>query len=138
MIVYLLAIASPTHAVPASLYYSGWAGQSQDAVTIAEVMTNPFLAITIVTKTSITELKLEVGVAPGAAPYSSPITPILGLTLAVSTISTPTTSVIIRPLPVSILPTVWKTRESTRVMDRIPGASQPAMILGATPHTSLN
>lgn len=26
MIVYLLAIASPTHPVPASLYYSGWAG----------------------------------------------------------------------------------------------------------------
>ena len=28
MIVYLLAIASPTHAVPASLYTTGWAGQS--------------------------------------------------------------------------------------------------------------
>ncbi len=26
MIVYLLAVASPTHPVPASLYYSGWAG----------------------------------------------------------------------------------------------------------------
>jgi len=32
MIVYLLAIASPTHAVPASMYYSGWAGQSDEAV----------------------------------------------------------------------------------------------------------
>lgn len=32
MITYLLAIASPTHAVPASLYYSGWAGQSDWAV----------------------------------------------------------------------------------------------------------
>jgi hypothetical protein len=28
MIVYLLAIASPTHPVPASLYYDGWAGRS--------------------------------------------------------------------------------------------------------------
>ncbi|HVU36222.1 MAG TPA: glucoamylase family protein [Opitutaceae bacterium] len=28
MIVYLLAIASPTHGVPASMYYSGWAGTS--------------------------------------------------------------------------------------------------------------
>ena len=28
MIVYLLAIASPTHAVPASLYYNGWAAPS--------------------------------------------------------------------------------------------------------------
>jgi exo beta-1,2-glucooligosaccharide sophorohydrolase (non-reducing end) len=32
MIVYLLGIASPTHPIPADLYYSGWAGQSQDAV----------------------------------------------------------------------------------------------------------
>lgn len=29
MIVYLLAIASPTHPVPARMYYSGWAGQSE-------------------------------------------------------------------------------------------------------------
>jgi hypothetical protein len=33
MITYLLAIASPTHPVPPSLYYSGWAGQSEDAVS---------------------------------------------------------------------------------------------------------
>ena len=32
MITYLLAMASPTHAVPADLYYSGWAGQSQNAL----------------------------------------------------------------------------------------------------------
>jgi len=32
MIVYLLAIASPTHGVPAELYYSGWAGQSDVAI----------------------------------------------------------------------------------------------------------
>ncbi len=32
MITYLLAIASPTHGVPASLYYTGWAGQSKAAV----------------------------------------------------------------------------------------------------------
>jgi exo beta-1,2-glucooligosaccharide sophorohydrolase (non-reducing end) len=32
MIVYLLAIASPTHGVPASLYHTGWAGQSDLAV----------------------------------------------------------------------------------------------------------
>jgi hypothetical protein len=32
MIVYLLAIASPTHALPADFYYSGWAGQSEAAV----------------------------------------------------------------------------------------------------------
>jgi hypothetical protein len=33
MITYLLAIASPTHNVPANLYYSGWAGQSPGAVS---------------------------------------------------------------------------------------------------------
>jgi len=32
MIIYLLAIASPTHAVPADLYYTGWAGESKAAV----------------------------------------------------------------------------------------------------------
>jgi exo beta-1,2-glucooligosaccharide sophorohydrolase (non-reducing end) len=32
LIVYLLAIASPTHPVPAALYYSGWASQSEEAV----------------------------------------------------------------------------------------------------------
>jgi hypothetical protein len=31
MITYLLAIASPTHGVPADLYYKGWAGQSEAA-----------------------------------------------------------------------------------------------------------
>jgi hypothetical protein len=31
MITYLLAIASPTHAVPASLYYTGWASQGDEA-----------------------------------------------------------------------------------------------------------
>jgi hypothetical protein len=31
MIVYLLAVASPTHGVPGSLYYSGWASQSEEA-----------------------------------------------------------------------------------------------------------
>lgn len=33
MITYLLAIASPTHGVPADLYYTGWAGQSRVATT---------------------------------------------------------------------------------------------------------
>lgn len=33
MITYLLAIASPTHGVPADLYYTGWAGQSKAALT---------------------------------------------------------------------------------------------------------
>jgi len=32
MIVYLLAVASPTHPVPPELYYTGWGGQSQAAI----------------------------------------------------------------------------------------------------------
>ncbi|MGH9582696.1 MAG: glucoamylase family protein, partial [Bryobacteraceae bacterium] len=32
MMVYLLAIASPTHGVPASLYYSGWAGRPKEYI----------------------------------------------------------------------------------------------------------
>jgi len=36
MITYLLGIASPTHAVPASLYYSGWAGQSEPNISYRE------------------------------------------------------------------------------------------------------
>ncbi len=36
MITYLLGIASPTHSVPASLYYSGWAGQSERALKYRE------------------------------------------------------------------------------------------------------
>lgn len=36
MITYLLGIASPTHSVPATLYYSGWVGQSQRAIAYRE------------------------------------------------------------------------------------------------------
>jgi len=32
MVTYLLAIASPTHAVPASMYYSGWANQDSTGI----------------------------------------------------------------------------------------------------------
>lgn len=32
MITYLLAIASPTHGVPAELYHTGWAGTSEEAI----------------------------------------------------------------------------------------------------------
>jgi exo beta-1,2-glucooligosaccharide sophorohydrolase (non-reducing end) len=36
MITYVLGMASPTHGVPASLYYSGWAGQSERAIQYRE------------------------------------------------------------------------------------------------------
>jgi exo beta-1,2-glucooligosaccharide sophorohydrolase (non-reducing end) len=36
IITYLLAMSSPTHGVPAEMYYSGWASQSQRAVSYRE------------------------------------------------------------------------------------------------------
>lgn len=36
MIAYLLAIASPTHSIPASAYYEGWASQSDEAAKYRE------------------------------------------------------------------------------------------------------
>jgi hypothetical protein len=33
MITYLLGIASPTHSIPANLYYAGWVGESQQALS---------------------------------------------------------------------------------------------------------
>jgi exo beta-1,2-glucooligosaccharide sophorohydrolase (non-reducing end) len=36
MITYLLGIASPTHSVPANVYYSGWASQSERAIHYRE------------------------------------------------------------------------------------------------------
>ncbi len=51
MIVYLLAIASPTHPVPASLYYTGWAGQSPLAVDYRHGWSAPPRAITMRTAT---------------------------------------------------------------------------------------
>jgi exo beta-1,2-glucooligosaccharide sophorohydrolase (non-reducing end) len=36
MITYLLAMSSPTHGVSAEMYYSGWAGQSQRAISYRE------------------------------------------------------------------------------------------------------
>jgi exo beta-1,2-glucooligosaccharide sophorohydrolase (non-reducing end) len=36
MITYLLSIASPTHGVPADMYYSGWASQSPRAISYRE------------------------------------------------------------------------------------------------------
>ncbi|RIJ34470.1 glucoamylase family protein [Pontibacter oryzae] len=32
LVVYLLGIASPTHSIPASMYYTGWASQSEKAI----------------------------------------------------------------------------------------------------------
>ena len=65
MIVYLLAIASPTHPVPASLYHSGWAGQSDLAVRYRRTGAGRPTAITTSTGTAYYGIPLDVGVGNG-------------------------------------------------------------------------
>jgi hypothetical protein len=66
MIVYLLAIASPTHPVPASLYYSGWAGQSDLAVRYREGWSGTTIGDHYTNGRSFYGIKLDVGEGSGA------------------------------------------------------------------------
>jgi exo beta-1,2-glucooligosaccharide sophorohydrolase (non-reducing end) len=65
MIVYLLAIASPTHSVPAELYYSGWAGQSDDAVKYREGWSGTTDGDHYFNGNTYFGIKLDVGVGRG-------------------------------------------------------------------------
>jgi hypothetical protein len=65
MIVYLLAVASPTHAVPASLYYSGWAGQSDLAVEYRRGWGRTTQGDHYANGTTYYGIKLDVGVGTG-------------------------------------------------------------------------
>jgi exo beta-1,2-glucooligosaccharide sophorohydrolase (non-reducing end) len=65
MIVYLLAIASPTHAVPADLYYSGWAGQSEVAVNYRRGWGGTIDGDHYFNSHSYYGIKLDVGVGRG-------------------------------------------------------------------------
>jgi hypothetical protein len=66
LIVYLLAIASPTHAVPASLYHSGWAGQSELAVRYRQGWGRTTQGDHYVNGNSYFGIPLAVGVGSGA------------------------------------------------------------------------
>jgi exo beta-1,2-glucooligosaccharide sophorohydrolase (non-reducing end) len=66
MIVYLLAIASPRHAVPASLYHSGWAGQSDLAVRYRRNWGRTTEGDHYVNGNTYYGIKLDVGVGSGA------------------------------------------------------------------------
>lgn len=66
MIVYLLAIASPTHAVPASLYHSGWAGQSERAVRYRRGWSRTTQGDHFLNGRSYYGVKLEVGEGSGS------------------------------------------------------------------------
>ena len=66
MIVYLLAIASPRHPVPASLYHSGWAGQSDLAVRYRRGWGRTTEGDHYVNGNTYYGIKLDVGVGSGA------------------------------------------------------------------------
>ncbi len=66
MIIYLLAIASPTHAVPASMYHTGWAGQSDLAVQYRRGWGRTTQGDHYVNGNTYYGIKLDVGVGSGA------------------------------------------------------------------------
>jgi hypothetical protein len=65
MIIYLLAIASPTHGVPPELYYTGWAGESKAAVDYRKDWSNSEEGDRYVNGHSYEGIKLDVGVGSG-------------------------------------------------------------------------
>jgi hypothetical protein len=65
MITYLLGIASPTHAVPARLYYSGWAGQSEQAIRYREGWSGSTDGDHYANGHTYYGIKLDVGVGSG-------------------------------------------------------------------------
>lgn len=65
MIVYLLAIASPTHSIPASLYHTGWAGQSELAVRYRQGWGRTTQGDHYTNGNTYFGLKLDVGVGTG-------------------------------------------------------------------------
>lgn len=65
MIVYLLAIASPTHPVGPELYYTGWAGQSEAAQLYRKGWSGTVEGERYANGTTYYGLKLDVGVGSG-------------------------------------------------------------------------
>ncbi len=66
MIVYLLAIASPTHPVPASLYHTGWAGTSERHVTYRRAWSRTTVGDRYVNGGTYYGQLLDVGVGNGS------------------------------------------------------------------------
>jgi exo beta-1,2-glucooligosaccharide sophorohydrolase (non-reducing end) len=65
MIVYLLAIASPTHAVAPELYYTGWAGQSDVSAIYRKNWSGSSEGEKYTNGTIYNGIKLDVGVGSG-------------------------------------------------------------------------
>lgn len=66
LIVYLLAIASPTHGVPASMYHTGWAGQSDLHVRYRRNWSRTTAGDHFTNGKTYYGIKLDVGVANGS------------------------------------------------------------------------
>ncbi len=66
MIVYLLAIASPTHPVPAALYHSGWAGTDERAVAYRQRWSRTTQGDHYLNGRTYDGIKLDVGEGSGA------------------------------------------------------------------------
>lgn len=66
MIAYVLGIASPTHAIPASLWDSGWAGQNETAVTYRRRWSRTTQGDHFTNGNSYYGIKLEVGEGNGS------------------------------------------------------------------------
>ncbi|MFN2515155.1 MAG: glucoamylase family protein [Pyrinomonadaceae bacterium] len=65
MIVYLLAIASPKHGIPASMYYTGWSSQAEEAVRYRRGWGNTDEGDHYVNGNTYYGIKLDVGVGSG-------------------------------------------------------------------------
>ena len=65
MITYLLAIASPTHSIPADMYYSGWASQSEIGVKYRTGWSGSFAGDHYSNGHIYYGIKLDVGVGSG-------------------------------------------------------------------------
>lgn len=65
MVTYLLAIASPSHAVPASMYYSGWANQDSTGRKYREAWSQSEAGNKYTNGNSYYGVKLDAGVSTG-------------------------------------------------------------------------
>jgi exo beta-1,2-glucooligosaccharide sophorohydrolase (non-reducing end) len=65
MVTYLLAIASPTHAVPASMYYSGWANQDSTGIKYRSGWGGTMEGSNYTNGNTYYGIKLDVGVSNG-------------------------------------------------------------------------
>ncbi|MGH8166611.1 MAG: glucoamylase family protein, partial [Woeseiaceae bacterium] len=66
MIIYLLAIASPTHPVPAEMYHTGWAGTSERHVRYRQGWSRTTVGNRYTNGNTFYGIKLDVGVGNGS------------------------------------------------------------------------